>query len=134
MRYLFLVSFPLLAVLGCIQSNDNAAVQAAQIEKLSALQNAYYEIRDARTCATLDQSTVPINYWTEVELTEKLLFSAWQQGLGDEVAEVKRIWEENDAVTDKICDFQTGNDNVISSIEQFQIANKALAKALSKEK
>lgn len=90
-------------------------------------------MRDARVCAALDSRTTLSGYWIEVERTEKLVFEGWGKGLGEQLSEAKAQWEADDAVSDKICPFQTGNPPATPSLELFKRANDALKAAIAAE-
>ena len=90
-------------------------------------------MRDARVCASLDPRTEIRAYWEEVERTENLLFEGWRAGLGERLTAAKTSWEEDDAVSDKICPFQMQDAAEEPSLKQYAEANDAIEAAIAAE-
>lgn len=111
------------------------ALEEAIAAEASALSPSYYQMRDARVCAALDPRTDIREYGWEVERTESLIVAGWRQGRGAELSNAKIRWEDDDAVSDKICPFQIESEitQAEPSIEIYRAANDALEAALGAE-
>ncbi|MCA1198348.1 hypothetical protein K9B35_10240 [Sphingomonas sp. R647] len=93
------------------------------------LSKAYWQLLDERRCAILQFSKEHLAVLGELDRTDTILLKAGESGLTKHLTDAAAKWRKDDAVADKICDFQAPGWRG-RAVDSLKEANDALESAV----